>query len=188
MEEASIESKDSHEFSKIKLKVNPAILKFVVFFITSLSIFYFISIQFESYIPLFSMQSTAKTLHLLLNLAGMKNNLNAYSINFSNFSITIVRQCTGIFEAMALTACMLAYPASKEKKFAGIVFAIPVIYIFNMLRLVFLSILGIYYPSVFEAIHDYLLQLTFVFLVVFFWIFWIDKVVKSDEVTESEKR
>jgi len=119
---------------------------------------------------------------------GIKNNLDAYSINFSNFSITIVRQCTGIFEVMALTACMLAYPASKEKKFAGIVFAIPVIYIFNMLRLVFLSILGIYYPSVFEAIHDYLLQLTFVFLVIFFWIFWIEKVVKTDKVTENEKR
>jgi len=174
-------SKDSHEFFKIKLKVNTTILKFIVFFIISLSIFYFISIQFESYIPLFSMQSTAKALHLLLNLMGIKNNLDTYNIIFSNFSITIVRQCTGIFEVMALTACMIAYPASKEKKFAGIVFAIPVIYIFNMFRLVFLSVLGIYYPSIFEAVHDYLLQLTFIFLVVFFWIFWINKVVKSEK-------
>lgn len=125
------------------------------------------------------MQTTAKALHLLLNLMGIKNNLDAYSINFSNFSIEIVRQCTGIFEVMTLTACILAYPASKEKKFAGIVFAIPVIYIFNMFRLVFLSILGIYYPSIFEAVHDYLLQLSFVFLVIFFWILWIEKVVKS---------
>jgi hypothetical protein len=48
-----------------------------------------------------------------------------------------------------------------------------------MARLIFLSILGIYYPFAFDAIHDYLLQLTFVFLVVFFWVFWINKVVKS---------
>jgi archaeosortase B (VPXXXP-CTERM-specific) len=187
MKEASTGSKDSHEFFKIKLKVNPVILKFIVFFIISLSIFYLISIQFESYIPLFSMQSTAKTLHFLLNLLGIKNNLDAYSINFSNFSIEVVRQCTGIFEVMALTACMLAYPAPKEKKFAGIVFAIPVIYVFNMFRLILLSILGIYYPSVFEAVHDYLLQLTFVFLVIFFWMFWINKVVKK-EGEKNEKR
>ena len=162
------------------MKVNPAILKFIVFFITSLSIFYFISIQFESYIPLFSMQSTAKALHLLLNLVGIKNNLNAYSINFSNFSIEIVRQCTGIFEVMAVISCILAFPSSIKKKIIGISLAIPIIYFFNMGRLIFLSILGIYYPSMFETIHDYILQLTFVFLVIFFWMFWIEKVVKNE--------
>jgi archaeosortase B (VPXXXP-CTERM-specific) len=187
MKEASTVPRDSHDFFKIKFKVNPAVLKFILFFITSLSIFYFISIQFEGYIPLFSMQSTAKALHVLLNLIGIENNLYAYSINFPNFSLTIVRQCTGIFELMALTACILAYPASKEKKLAGVVFAIPVIYIFNMFRLVFLSILGIYNLSIFEAVHDYLLQLTFVFLVIFFWIFWINKVVKK-EAEKNEKR
>jgi len=174
-----LDSKDSHEFFKIKLKVNTAILKFIVFFIISLSTFYFISIQFESYIPLFTMQTTAEALHLFLNLIGIKNNLDAYNIIFSNFSINIIRQCTGIFEIITISSCILAFPSSIKKKIIGIFLAVPIIYFFNIGRLILLSIIGIYNPSIFEAVHDYLLQLTFVFLVVFYWIFWINKVVKK---------
>jgi len=170
---------NSHKPIKIRIKIDLEVARFILIFITSLSIFYFASIQFESLIPFFNMDSTAQTLFFLLKSIGINASIDAGQITFSNFSIEIVRQCTGIFEVMAITSCILAFPSTAKKKLIGLSLAIPTIYFFNMARLIFLSILGIYYPFAFDAIHDYLLQLTFVFLVVFFWIFWINKVVKS---------
>lgn len=186
MKEASPDLKDTR-ILKIKMKIDSRVAKFIFLFIIFISFFYFLSITFESFIPLFNMQSTTQVLHLFLKTIGINSSTQTNHIIFSNFSVEIVRQCTGIFEVIALSACILAYPAPKEKKFAGIIFFVPSIYVINIARLVFLSILGIYYPSIFEAVHDYLLQLTFVFLVVFFWIFWIEKVVKSNEVKKGEK-
>ena len=179
MKEAPASKDHQHNFFKIKFKINPEVAKFIFIFFTSLAIFYFLSINFESFIPFFNMQSTTQALFFFLKTIGINSSAGTYQIVFPNFAITIVRQCTGIFEVMAIVSCILAFPSSIKKKITGISLAIPTIYFFNMGRLIFLSILGIYYPSVFEAVHDYLLQLTFVFLVVFFWIFWIDKVVKS---------
>jgi archaeosortase B (VPXXXP-CTERM-specific) len=119
---------------------------------------------------------------MFLRAIGINGSIDTYQIAFSNFSIEIIRQCTGIFEVIAITSCILAYPSTIKKKAVGISLAIPTIYFFNIGRLMFLSILGIYYPLVFEAVHDYLLQLTFVFLVIFFWMLWINKVVKSEKI------
>ena len=154
------------------------VVKFIFLFITFLSTFYFLSVTSESFIPVFRMKSTAQVLSLFLNAMGVKNSVAESSVMFSTFSIDVVRQCTGIFEVITISSCILAFPSTIKKKIIGISLAVPIIYFFNMSRLIFLSVLGIYYPSMFEAVHDYLLQLTFVFLVVFFWIFWINKVVK----------
>jgi archaeosortase B (VPXXXP-CTERM-specific) len=173
--------KNIRRFLRSKIRINKKVLSFILTFMTLLAIFYFVSIEFEGYIPIFSMRHTAEVLHFLLNSAGMQNNLDKYNITFSNFSLTIVRQCTGIFELMAVISCILAFPSPVKKKLVGIAMALPIIYGFNMARLIFLSALGINYPSVFEVVHDYILQLSFVFLVVFFWIYWINRVVKGEK-------
>jgi len=167
--------------NQVKMKFNPNIVKFIVKFAIFISIFYFLSIQFESYIPLFSMQSAASMLHAIMKTLGINSTISGNILSLNNFHIQIVRQCTGIFEIIALSSVILAYPASKEKKLAGIMVAIPTIYLFNMLRLVFLSYVGIYYQSLFDVVHEYFFQVTFVFLVIFYWILWIDKVVKHED-------
>lgn len=166
---------------RINLKIKPSILKFIAQFIIFISIFYFLSIQFESVIPMFNMRATSRVLWVILDRIGVDAALKGNILTFDKFSIQIVRQCTGIFEAIALSAVMLAYPTSKENKLAGIVFAVPVIYLINMMRLVFLSLLGVRSQFLFEAVHEYFFQITFVFLVIFFWLLWLNKVVKDDK-------
>jgi archaeosortase B (VPXXXP-CTERM-specific) len=177
---------------KLKLKISPDKLKFIAKFAVFISIFYFLSIQFESYIPLFSMRNTALVLSSTLNMMGIKSVLKGDVLTFSGFTIQIVRQCTGIFEVIALSAVILAYPLSKEKKpkekkLAGIMMALAVIYFFNLFRLVLLSLIGIHYPSLFEAVHEYLFQVTFVFLVIFLWLVWLRKVVDSGDNSEAKR-
>ncbi|MBS3052037.1 MAG: archaeosortase/exosortase family protein [Candidatus Aenigmarchaeota archaeon] len=165
-----------------RIKINSETAKFILIFIGSLSVFYFISIQFESFIPLFNMLSTTKTLFYFLKTIGINADISENQIIFPNFSIEVIRQCTGIFEVIAIISCILGFPSSIKKKIIGIFMAVPIIYFFNMGRLIFLSIIGVYYQPLFEIIHEYLLQVTFVFFVIFFWVFWIDKVVKNGKI------
>ena len=172
---------------RLKPKINPKAARFVLIFISTLAVLYFLSVQFESYIPLFNMQSTAQVLNYFLKLMGMGGRRSYNQIIFTDFTIQIVRQCTGIFEVMTLAACIIAFPSTKEQKFTGVMMALPTIYFLNMARLILLTALGIYHPAIFDAVHDYLLQLTFVFLVIFFWIFWINKIAKGEKVSGDEK-
>jgi len=164
----------------VKIKFNKEVAKFIAVFAASLAVLYFASIQFESYIPIFNMQSTAQVLYFSLKTIGINARLENYQVIFSNFSVDIIRQCTGIFEVIAIISCILAFPAAVKKKIIGVSLAIPLIYLFNMARLIFLSVLGIYSTTLFEIAHEYLLQMTFLAVVVFYWIFWIDKVVNKN--------
>jgi len=172
---------------KIGLKLNPDITKFILQFFVLISIFYLLSIRFEPFIPFFNMNATARVLSSVLNLAGVHLTLKVNILTLDGFSIQVVRQCTGIFEMMTISAVILAYPTSKEKKLTGIILALPTIYFLNMFRLVLLSLLGLHYRFLFNAVHEYLFQVTFVFLVVFFWIIWLKKVVEREAVKSESK-
>jgi archaeosortase B (VPXXXP-CTERM-specific) len=163
------------------IRSNAKAARFVLLFLSFLGILYFLSIYFEQYIPLFGMEQTAKVLHYILGTVGIKSTLIGSNVAFSTFSMEIVRQCTGIFEVIVLASCILAFPTGLTKKVSGIVFAIPIVYFFNLGRLLLLSLIGLYSFRLFEIAHDYLLQITFVLLVVFFWMFWIERVVKDGE-------
>jgi len=174
-----IKNEQSNKF-RINLKIDPEITKFLFLFITFVTIFYFILTTFESSIPLFNQKSIAKTLFLILKRIGVNVILENNQIQFSEFSFIVVRQCTGIFELMGLFSCLLAYPVKLKKRLTGILVVIPLIYLLNMLRLLLLSFLGLYFYTMFDAIHKYVFQVTFVSLVLAIWIIWID-LVKNNE-------
>jgi archaeosortase B (VPXXXP-CTERM-specific) len=139
------------------------------------------SVVFERFIPAFNMLATAQALFLILKFLGLGSSLNGNSIIFSNFALKIIRQCTGIFEVIALASCIIAYPTPLKTKLYGLAAGVPLIYAFNIARLILLAFLGIYSPAVFTAVHEYLLQLTFAFFVIFFFLFWIGKATRNDK-------
>jgi archaeosortase B (VPXXXP-CTERM-specific) len=170
----------AHEI-KIKIKFDEKSFKFLLLLSVSLLLFYVASVFFESFIPVFNMLATAQTLFLILKFLGLSSSLNGTSIIFSNFGLEIIRQCTGVFEVIALASCIIAYPTALKTKLYGLAAGIPFIYTFNMGRLILLAFVGVYSPSVFTAIHEYLLQLTFAFFVIFFFLFWIGKATRNDK-------
>jgi len=169
------------------IKNNKNIYSFILIFAASLAVLYAASIFFESYIPLFNMKMTAFVLHFVLNMMGIKNTLHTYDLVFASSSLTIVRQCTGIFEVIALSSVIIAYPTAAAKKTLGIIYGVLIIYFFNLARLILLSVLLVHYPAVFDLVHDYILQFTFVFLVIFVFLLWLKKVVRDEKIVKDEK-
>jgi archaeosortase B (VPXXXP-CTERM-specific) len=166
---------------RFKIKIDVGIVKFLFLFITSITTFYFISVTFEPLIPLFNEKSTANILFIILKNLGIESTLKNNTINFQNFSVIVIDQCTGIFELISLFSCILAYPVKLKSKFIGILAIIPLIYSLNMTRLLFLSFLGIYSSSLFNIFHKYVFQVTFVSIVIIIWTIWIDVVKKYEK-------
>lgn len=178
--ESKNESEKENIPMKFSLKVNMQLVRFLVIFGFILGVLYVLTIQFEPYVPIFNMSMTSATLVELLKLLGLQASLNSSGVTVSNFVLDIVRQCTGLFEVITLIAAVFAYPSTLKNKIKGIAIGLPLIYVFNIVRLVSLAYLGIYSFSLLEIVHDYVLQITFFSFVVSIWFFWINSVVKKD--------
>ena len=122
---------------------------------------------------------TAEILFSLLKMLGMDISVAGSSLFMGSFSMIIIDECTGIYELIVYLACVLAYFTTPKKKFIGIAIGIPIILSINMVRLVFLAFIGVWFPDIFDYVHYYLWQVTLILLVALTVLIWFEKVVKK---------
>ena len=115
----------------------------------------------------------------LANSLGISVTINGVLIDVGPTTLEIIPECTGIFAIFVTISCILSYPADITKKGIGILIITPMILLLNLLRLIILIIVGKYFFEVFEYVHSYLWQATFIIFIIFAWFLWIDKVVKK---------
>ncbi|MBW2231399.1 MAG: archaeosortase/exosortase family protein [Deltaproteobacteria bacterium] len=100
---------------------------------------------------------------------------------FNGFAVKIIDECTGIYEMLIFAAAVLAFPATRASKGVGILLGCPLIYLFNVVRIAMLIVVGRYWPVAFDFMHLYFWQGTMIIWIVSIWMLWIVKVVRSDE-------
>jgi exosortase H (IPTLxxWG-CTERM-specific) len=100
---------------------------------------------------------------------------------WDTFSIEIVGECTGISEALIFAASVVAFPTRWKKKWIGLLLGIPLIYGFNVLRILMLLVVGRYQPSMFHFFHIYFWQATLILMIISVWLLWIYVVVRHEE-------
>ena len=122
---------------------------------------------------------TAGALSLLLNIFGINSTHDSTAVMASGFSVNIIDECTGIYEILVYTACVLAYPTSTNKKLAGIAMGTPLLLTINMVRLLFLVFIGIWHADLFDFFHYIIWQITLIVFVALVLLLWIFKVVKK---------
>ena len=93
------------------------------------------------------------------------------------FSVKIIEECTGVYEALIYASAVLAFPTTWAKRGIGLAFGVPTIYAFNAIRIMVLIIVGKYYPASFEFMHLYFWQATLIVMITSVWALWIFKVV-----------
>lgn len=160
----------------IKLKDNE-IIKYIgtyVFFIAFFIILYLIfkdNLIFLNYL-------TAETLSLLLNILGIESTYQDQIVFVSDFSFKIIDECTGLYEILVYSACVLAYPTSVNKKVIGIAIGTPFLIVINMSRMLFLTFIGIWYTNLFSFFHYIVWQITLIIFVAIILLLWIYRVVR----------
>ncbi|MEE9323361.1 MAG: archaeosortase/exosortase family protein [Candidatus Aenigmarchaeota archaeon] len=147
---------------------------------------YLILIFHDVLFPLQEMVS--QNVYLVLKSLGFEVLRNGSLLTANGFAFFISEDCTGWKSMLFLIALMFAVPKVHiKKRFVGLAFGIPVIYIGNLFRILIMVSVSLTYGSEFAGvIHDYFWQLGLVSLVLIVWVswlIWIGKVKAKRKVT-----
>ena len=115
-------------------------------------------------------------LRLFTSAATLEGNV----VYLDGFAVRIIEECTGVFEVIIFVAAVLAFPTTWAKKAIGLGMGIPLLYLFNVVRILVLMFVGRYQPSIFEFMHIYFWQATLILMITSVWLLWIFKVVRHD--------
>jgi archaeosortase B (VPXXXP-CTERM-specific) len=166
--------------TKATLKAHKAIIKFCVIFFGLLIIltttFPFLSDKFNPQLT-WLMVVTADLTGSVLKLFGMTVNISGRVVSLSNFSMEVVGECTGLYEMLIFLAAMIAYPSSYKKKLIGAGLGLPLLYVINIIRMIFIALIGNWSPKSFDFMHMYFWQVAMILIIVSVWVLWIEKVV-----------
>lgn len=163
------------------------LLKFLLIFGALLAVFY-IFIAFSSF---YSKRFVPSHHHLiakvsggLLSVLGQEITVTGKSIHSPRFSVSIIRGCDAV-EAIALYVCaVLAFPLPFLKKLPGMIAGTLLLSILNLVRIVSLFLIGVYYPRIFALTHIDIWQALFIFFAVLLWILWLLWATRSQVVTQ----
>lgn len=122
---------------------------------------------------------TASLLGSIFSAAGADVVVNGALVSINGFGLEIIDECTAVFSSIVYSACILAYPTTFRKKLLGVAAGIPALYAINIFRLVILAQIGLSRPALFEFVHVYLWQATFIIFVVVIFLLWLKVVVKD---------
>ena len=166
--------------AKSKLKAHKAIIKFCLIFLGLLVIltttFPFLNDKFNPQLT-WLMVVTADLTGFFLKLFGISVNITGRVVSLSNFSMEVVGECTGLYEMLIFLAAMIAYPANYKKKLIGAGLGLPLLYVINIIRMVFIAAMGNWSPQTFDFMHLYFWQVAMILIIVSVWVLWIEKVV-----------
>lgn len=128
----------------------------------------------------FAVNSTAKLEYWILLLFSDQASLTGDAVYFGHFAVRIITECTGLFEMVIYAACVLAFPTSWRKKGLGLLLGIPAIYLFNLLRILCLLVVGRFANSTFDFFHLYFWQATLIIMITSVWLLWIYAIVRDE--------
>ncbi|HXJ80392.1 MAG TPA: exosortase H [Candidatus Methylomirabilis sp.] len=112
----------------------------------------------------------------LMRAFGTPVSLNGVTLSVPNFSVLIRNNCNAAYEMGLYTAATLAYPAPLIRRTSGILFAVVVLYVVNLIRVMSLVYMGYLFPGFFDAAHVYVWQVLFLVAVAALWLSWISRV------------
>ena len=162
---------------------NPA-YRFVALFLIYLGL---VSVLYPLFTASFSgvirwlIDATAYVEYLILRPFTSEVSYAGNLVVFQGFSVKIIVECTGIFEIMIFSAAVLAFPTSIRKKAIGLFLGAPLLYLFNVVRIVVLILVGRYWFSIFDFMHIYFWQATLILMITSVWLLWIFKVVRDED-------
>ena len=116
---------------------------------------------------------TAFILGALFSVGGADVVVKGATVSINGFGLEIIDECTAVFSSIVYCSAVLAYPTTLKNKSLGIAFGVPSLYAINILRLSILAIVGISHPALFDFVHVYLWQASFIIFVVAIFLLWL---------------
>ncbi len=115
----------------------------------------------------------ARTTGGILSILGQDTAVVDTSVTSPEFSMAIVRGCDAIEPTAAFVAAVLASPVSVWAKMPGILVGTMALVVINLVRLVSLFYVGVYFPKALDFMHFDVWQAAFIVLAICFWAIWV---------------
>lgn len=164
-------------FAILKVGSSRPVLRAVVIFCALIAAFYGLL-----YIPVVGEGKDLFRPHLrmiatltggILRAIGHEAGVVGTTINSPRFSVQIVRGCDAAEPTAVFVAAVIASPVSLLFKVPGIVAGALVLSLLNLVRLISLFYVGIYFPQAFEMVHKEVWQPAFIVLAIVLWVIWV---------------
>lgn len=133
-------------------------------------------------------EATAAILYGILKITGASVVLTGETLVFPAMHLQIIYECTGGFAMFIFSACVIAYPSSIRSKLLGHLFGIGGVFVISMARLLVLSWAALHARGLFDFIHKYLWQATFILLVLALWVLWVNIFTGEHKTAHVEKK
>ena len=88
------------------------------------------------------------------------------------FRVDVSPACSGAVPSMIYLSAVFAYPAGRRAKLIGALLGMAVIGGVNLIRVVVLFLIGLFYNQYFHDTHVYVAQALVVAIAVATWLFW----------------
>jgi len=154
--------------------------KFIISFVIAIVVLYGTYYAFRDELWVIRV-ATAIILGSILSLIGMNTTVSGDIITTCGLNLKIIDECTAVFSIIVYIAAVIAYPASIRSKAIGVVSGIPILYGLNIARLVVLALVGVNFYEMFDFVHVYLWQTTFIIFVLITFLLWLKVVVERRE-------
>lgn len=116
---------------------------------------------------------TAASVHALIGVFTDATTLRGNLVTLDGFAVSIIIECVGLLEMLIYSACVLAFPAPLRSRAAGVVLGCLAIFVFNLLRIVTLLVVGRHWGDYFDFFHVYFWQATLIAMIVTVLYGWI---------------
>lgn len=160
-------------------------IKFIFTFLVISGLLYIlVSIYYSENLPVIGASNVASTLSKVLELMGIKTRFVSHTVYLpNNIELRVILECTGAYEMIILSSIILSYPAGIKKKIYGIISGIITIYILNILRLITISYVLVYYIEKFDFIDRYLWQVSLVIFISLAYSIWLRSIGRSGSLS-----
>jgi exosortase H (IPTLxxWG-CTERM-specific) len=114
----------------------------------------------------------ARVTGAVLRLFGEPATVAGCVVSSPRFAVTIFNGCNGLITSLIFVAGVLAFPAPWRAKVIGVIGGLMAIQIINLIRVVSLFYIGIFFPSLFNDAHIFIWQSIVILAGVGLWIAW----------------
>jgi len=108
----------------------------------------------------------------LSRLFGTQTRASGMTLISGPVSLSVKKGCNGVEALIILASAILAFPERWSRRLVGLLFGAIAIFGFNLLRLVNLLLVAVYFPAQLELFHIYIWQTLIVLIAFGVFLLW----------------
>jgi exosortase/archaeosortase family protein len=162
------------------------LFRFGLKFAALMTLFYVVSsFSFFDRMLLSYLELNAWACNGILDGFGQPTQVSGVTIQSPHFAMAIRRGCDAVEPTCLFCAAVLSFPAPWRAKLAGMLAGIVVLQLLNLVRIVTLYWVGIYFPTFFYSAHVELWPTAFIFVAILLFVGWLNWSAKMSEPSHA---